>query len=220
MRSILDIVEEPGPDIDAGNAAVHIWLSPISTFRHLLKTGHGPKINLLFFGAAITATLKQFAGFLLNFEDFSAETFMLIGSGTLLVWMGYHAYAWALGWCGRWFNGKAGTNGLRVILAWSLIPSIASIALIVPKLFFFGPSLFSSEKEMLSQDYSWPYAVLGFFDLLLLAWTVVILIKGLMLVHDFGLGKAILTSLLPLVFLSLLLSPLAFVIFDLFSNPL
>lgn len=117
--------------------------------------------------------------------------------GGLFGWVTYYIYAWCMSVTGEWLNGKSEPSKFRTIIAWALIPSICSLILLVPEVIIFGEDLFKSEpmNESLFNTVSW--IVFGLIEIALAIWSTVILVKGMSLIQNFGIGKSFLNMILP-----------------------
>ena len=117
--------------------------------------------------------------------------------GTLSSWLTYYCYAWGLSLTGSWFGGRATTDQLRTILAWALVPSVASFALLLPQVAMLEDDSFRREYGAYFVEGSSVLMLCWIGQLVLSIWSVIILLKGIALVQGFELGKSILNMLLP-----------------------
>jgi hypothetical protein len=85
----------------------------------------------------------------------------------------------------------------RTVLAWATVPTVFSLALVIPELMIFGDDLFRSEQERTGTFIDIMWMVFGLLEITLAIWAVVILVKGIALVQGFSTGKAIANALLP-----------------------
>lgn len=116
-----------------------------------------------------------------------------------------NAYAASLNWTGDWLNGKAKTDQFLTVIAWSTIPYVFSLVLLIPKLLFLDDGLFRIDMSDLTNPKSVIYIVIAFFELALFIWSLVILVKGIALIQKFSYGKAILNVVLPVLVLIILI---------------
>lgn len=181
-----------------------IWLKPKQTFTYILK--YCPdKFVILFFvlggiGRAIDRAVNRNMG-----DELSLGVILAIAiiGGALFGWISYYFYAWLLKVSGKWLKGEASTNKYRTVLAWSIVPQVLSLLLVVPQILLFGNGFFSSEFEEPSLALGISLLIFGLIDIALGIWSLVILVNGIMVIQNFGAGKAFLNAILP-VFMILL----------------
>ncbi len=96
-------------------------------------------------------------------------------------------------WTGRWFGGRGTPAEVRAAVAWSWVPAVAGLLLMVPQLAIFGRELFTSETPVTDADPLANAAMIGFgaIDFGLAVWSVVLLLKCLGEVQGFSAWKAI-----------------------------
>ncbi len=110
-----------------------------------------------------------------------------------------------LTWAGRLIGGQGKARELRAAFAWSSIPRIASLLLLLPAVLLFGSDLFTSETPYLDAH----PALYPLFYLYLLAsaglagWGIVTFIKCVAEAHRFSSWRALLTVGAWLAFLGL-----------------
>jgi len=198
IEKVLEETENLSSDINDDNLFVKIWLNPTDTLKYILK--NCPEkyvIILLVLGGIVRAidraSIKDMGD---NMSTLSVLGITIIFGG-LFGWIAYYIYAWALSVTGEWLNGKSDPSQFRTIIAWSLIPSICTLILLVPEVIIFGDDLFRSEpfNESLLNTISW--IMFGVIEIILAIWTLVILVNGISLIQNFGIGKSILNMILP-----------------------
>ncbi|MCB2409822.1 Yip1 family protein [Hymenobacter lucidus] len=186
------------PQIQADNALSQIWFKPKRTLAFLLAN-HPDKyvLPLLVLGgitrAIDRASMKDMG------DKMSTATILLTAvlGGGLFGWLSYYLYAWLLSTTGRWLQGTASSHKFRTVIAWALVPSVVSLALVLPEVVVFGEDLFKSEPENTSHFNNIMWGVVSLLQATLGIWTIVILVKGTALVQNFTTGKAILNLILP-----------------------
>jgi hypothetical protein len=119
--------------------------------------------------------------------------------GGMFGWLLNYLYAVLLKWTGGWLNGKAQMDQFLTVLAWSLVPTICSLILLIPKLLFFEDGLFRLDLNDLVNVKTILYITIELVNLALSIWTVVILVKGIALIQNFKNAKALLNAVLPLL---------------------
>jgi len=97
MRSIdniLEVLEEPGPDVRESNLLQNIWFYPTATFRFILKHKPNKYVNLLFLLAAFVNFLGRSGSE--TFTNDSSNIFSIIlqiSVATLFGWIIYYILA-------------------------------------------------------------------------------------------------------------------------------
>lgn len=128
-----------------------------------------------------------------NYAHFAIA--ILIGGG--LGWISYYLLAYFLSIAGDYMKGKATDREYRTVVAWSLMPSILSLVVIIPQFIFYGAGSNNFEFEnyfytenLLLSAFILVKAILGI-------WSIVILVKGVAYIQQFSIGKAILNIFVP-----------------------
>ena len=129
------------------------------------------------------------AGLSKNMGD-TMDTWLVISiavfTGGLFGWIGYYIYAWALSETGKWLDGKASSEKIRTVIAWSLVPAVVALLLIIPELVILGDDLFKSEMGAYPQLTIYVIYFFGILEIVLSIWSIVILVAGLKVVQSFG----------------------------------
>lgn len=175
-----------------------IWNQPKLTLMYILDKCPEKYVFLFLVLGGIVRTIGKASerGMGDNMSTISVLLYAFILGG-LLGWISYYIYSWAMSFTGNWLDGNAIPSKFRTILAWALVPSIASLILLIPEFIFFGDDLFRSVQQDQSMISSIGWMVFGFIELGLGIWTAVILVIGIKLIQGFGTGKAILNMILP-----------------------
>lgn len=175
-----------------------IWTKPKQTFEYILKQNPNKFVILLIVLGGIVSAIDRAStkGMGDKMSTASVLLFALIG-GALFGWITYYLYAFFMSFTGKWIKGKAEAPQFRTVIAWSLIPSVASLILLIPELLVFGDDLFKSELSSNELWYVLLYSFFGLVELVLGIWTLIILVKGVSIIQDFGIGKSILNVLFP-----------------------
>jgi len=198
MEELQEIADVEASDINEDNLYKKIWFEPTATLRFILQycpeKGVFPLLILGGIGRAIDRASMKNMG-----DDMS--TFAVLGiaffAGALLGWITYYIYAWGMSVTGKWLKGTAEPEKFRTIIAYSLIPSICALALVIPEVMIFGDELFRSEPihDSIFQDIM--LLVFAMTKIILGIWSLVILVKGISLIQNFTTGKAVLNMFLP-----------------------
>jgi hypothetical protein len=200
--SILDVVEEPGPSIEGKNPLFTIWLQPRPTLRFLLRYDPDRYIWLLLILGGIANSMSNNPPQSLS-GDLGSISYLigvLIG-GCTVVLLFYLLFIFYLQWSGSWLKGRGRYAPMRTVFAWSMVPSIPTLGLQVIGMLYFGGNFITNTMEFKSQLDSGIAFFIGAVEFILGVWVLVIMIIGISEVHQFGIGKAILTWFLSLILL-------------------
>ena len=185
--------------INEKNLLLVIWTKPKATLEFILLNRIKTYTILLFVlgGIANSITKAQ-----VNIAEHSTLSITIlifaVILGGLLGLLFYYVYAALLSWTGNWLDGKATINQFASVLAWSLIPSICTLILLVPKYIIFGDKTFTIDTNELNQLSLILYYLFIVIETLLSIWSIIILISGVSLIQGFTIWKALLNSILPI----------------------
>ena len=147
MDNILEVLEEPGPDVRESNLLQNIWFYPTATFRFVLKHKPNKYVNLLFLLAAFVNFLGRSGSATFNSDSSNILSIILqISVATLFGWIIYYVLAWATHQTGKWLGAGGDLLQIRTVLAWSLIPTICILLLILPQIVLLEVDYFSDIK--------------------------------------------------------------------------
>lgn len=96
-------------------------------------------------------------------------------------------------WTGTWIGGNAAPRHIRAAVAWSNVPAVLGLGLIIAAIALAGQELFTSRAPTLITHPLLLYALVGISDakVALEAWGVVLLINCLAQVQHFSAWKAL-----------------------------
>ncbi len=181
---------------------ITIWTKPKLSLEFILKYCPNKYVNALLVLGGITNAFDKKSTQFITYNSISPISLLVVLIfGGLFGWLFSYLYAVMLKWTGTWLNGKAKTDQFLTVIAWSLIPSISSLILMIPKQLLFGDGLFIINIRELLNPKDIIYLVFAIIELGLSIWTLVILIKGIALIQNFNTGKSILNAVLPLLVL-------------------
>jgi Yip1 domain len=174
-----------------------IWTKPTLTLKYIFK--YCPKKYfplLLIVDGVVNALNRNYRHF---FGHNTYSVFLLVTAiffGGLFGWLLSYIYAAVLSWTGGWIKGKAYTDQFITIISWATVPSISSIILLIPKILTFGdgPFILDIHEQSILQVVIFVFIQLT--DFLLTIWSLVILIKGIALIQNFSIKKAVLNFIL------------------------
>lgn len=109
--------------------------------------------------------------------------------------------SWLLVWTGKWIQGQSSYQTMRTALAWSYVPSLINLGLIIITLPFFGIEVFTSTTPSLyaSNSLLVLLIVISSLDLLLSIWMFVISIIMISEAQQFSVWKALGNILLAML---------------------
>lgn len=196
--------EENKPEstsINEENLLTKIWFSPTATLTYILKNCPQKYVLVLFALGGIVRSVER--GIDKEMGE-KMSTFGVLGFafvlGGLFGWITYYLYAWAISVSGNWMSGQAEPAALRTVIAWALVPTVCSLTLLIPQLFLFGDDLFRADALDMTFETSSLHFFFAILKISLSIWSVVILVKGISLVQNFGIGKSILNMMFPGLF--------------------
>jgi hypothetical protein len=201
MNDILDERQEPQTFTDI-EIFTQIWIKPRQILRYIHLNKYDKFVIILLIFAGITRAFNR------AIEKDLGDTLPLlsiVGScivgGGLLGWITYYLYALLVSWTGRWLRGKGNTDSLMRVIAYAHIPSILALILFLPQIAFYGNEIFKSDGDLSSNGYL--LEVIGYSSFIVQALlglcTFIFFVIGIMEVQRFGIAKALLNILLPVL---------------------
>ena len=214
MENKLEKTETKRSIINDENLFRYIWFKPTETLRYIVENCPEKHVSLLLVLGGIVNVIGKASS--KNMGDTMSTTSVLaicIIFGALFGWISYFIYAWGLSATGKWLNGNSESSEFKTLIAWALIPSICTLILLIPEPIILGDDLFKSQKLNHSSLNNTSLIFFGVLEIILGVWSIVLLVKGISLIQNFGIGKSILNCSLPvlvvfipLVFLGFLFS--------------
>jgi hypothetical protein len=185
-------------DIATDNRALNpwfsIWTKPRATIRQIIETDEERMVVFLAAVGGFSTALSLFplVGSEKNIDCTGIITLCLVfGSFFGVVWL--YIFGALIVWTGRWLGGSCPVEHIRCALAWSNVPSLWTLLLLIPGLALFGKALFSAEPPTLISDPTllclyWGFGVIG---LVVCVWEFIILLKCLGEVQGFSAWRAL-----------------------------
>jgi len=132
-----------------------------------------------------------------------ALAFGLLGGAVLGI--GYlYALTVLLTWSVDILGGEPHRRQIRMALAYAGVPGFLALLLFaLPKVLIFGPALFQPGWAWVAQSPTVAWALVA-GDAAFLVWSVVLLLKGLRLMNDFHVGRALAALVVPLAPMALI----------------
>jgi hypothetical protein len=189
-----------------------IWLNPRKTMREILDSDPTRMVIVLSVLGGIAESLDKaeakHMGDKLPLPAILAICLILGPIGGLLsVYFG----GAIIKWTGSWIGGRGSTTDIRAALAWSNIPIIWALLLVIPKILLIGQDLFTSTPILDSAPtLKMLFIVFGLADLVIGIWSGFVTLKCLAEAQRFSAWKALLNIILPGV---IILVPILIVVF-------
>lgn len=187
------------------NPWVSMWTQPRATVRHLLESPTTlPLIFILAALGGVSQVLDRAA------ERNMADTNILLADNYLMIFpialiagsiggiIGLYISSRLVAWSGSLIGGQGDSEDLRVAMAWSNLPVIASLLLWPVYIALYGREMFTELSPLMEQS---PMAALGLalIEITLGIWAIVIALKAIGEVHQFSAWKALGACLLAAV---------------------
>jgi hypothetical protein len=208
-----------GIDPIAENPFLTIWTRPRATIRGIVDTNPLLHVVPLAMAGGVIQTIdravQRNAGDVLSLPAIIALAVFLGPFGGLI---GLFVGGWFTRTAGRWLGGHATPEQVRAAIAWSFIPGLATIPILIVQIGFFGRDLFTQSKLTVGSD-SFLTVVLmvtGVLEVVLGIWSFVILLKCVGEVQGFSAWKAL--GSLILIFLVIFVPIMLLVILFLASR--
>ena len=189
-----------------------IWTQPKRIFKYINDKHYEKYLYILLFLEGVAKSFDRAIS--KNMGENNSLFFILLISiifGGFLGWISYYIFAALLSWTGKWLDGKGGTFSIFRMMAYAMMPSVLSLAFLIPQIIVHGKNAFTSAEydsgnffvDIFSSVFSLIGVVLSLFSL-------VLLVIGLSQVQKFSIGKAILNLLLPI---AVILVPILLIFF-------
>jgi len=167
---------------------------PIMDYAHILAAVGGVYWTLNFLVAQASARATGLG---------PALAFGLVGGAALGI-----AYLYALTvllvWSVDILDGEPHRKQIRMALAYAGVPAVLALVLVtVPRILIFGSALFQPGWGWVAQNPAVAWA-LAAGDVAFLLWSVVLVVKGLRLMNEFHVGRALAALVVPLAPMALI----------------
>ena len=201
--------------LDYSKVVKRIWFHPVSTLNYVLNLEDRFSVYRLLFLVSIAYGMYK----KINENNLENEFITHIFSINILVGgfvglISIYIFTSLLSFTGEFLGGEASGAKYRSVLAWSSIPAIFAVTLLIPAYFVFGEEVF---KGFLGNYKTSFYSTLCyiFFGIyyLLNFWSLVIFVLGIQLIQKFSIFKAIGNLFLPSITFAICI----FLIFGLIS---
>jgi len=211
MENTLDPVEEPETYTDQ-ELFLKLWAQPRQVFAYINKHYYDKHVAVLLILAGIARAFDRAVTKDMG-DKYSMVTILLMCllGGGLLGWISFYIYAALVSWTGRWLDGEGDTSAILRVLAYAIIPNILGLVVFIPQMAIFGIEVFKAEGDTFSNDVfaNLVYTTSIIIEFGLSLVTIMFSIIAISTVQGFGIGKAILNALLPVL---IIIVPIASII--------
>jgi hypothetical protein len=176
----------------------NIWFRPSKVLKLIIASKNRDNVYvLLFLGGIAYSFYKAINRGELGFSSIYHMVIFRGILGGLLGWLVFYIFTSLLSFTGEWIGGKAEGDQYRTVLAWSMIPAIVGLFLLIPGYMIFGEGLFSNTQEIYQFEYISFYSGFKILYFILNVWSVIIFIKGIKIIQNFSTLRAIGNLFLP-----------------------
>lgn len=204
MNNIIDEFEELEEPLSFTfeEIVTEIWTNSREVFRFIEHRHYEKHMLALLMAAGVSRAFDR-----ASIND-AGDTLPLVGvilsciaSGVVFGWLTAYIYAALISWTGGWLEGEANTRSIMRVIAYASIPSIIALVLIIPQVVLYGEDIFMENGDLLSGGLAtniiyWGVIIL---EMILGLFTFVLHVIGVSEVQGFGIGKAFLNLLLPVL---------------------
>lgn len=193
--------EQDEPRLTDNQIFTRIWFYPRSVFRFINYYHYDKYMVLLLVLVGIANAFdKVFDRNSGNVMSLWLIIILCVIFGGLLGWIGSYIYAALLSWTGTWLKGKANTEEMLKISAYSSIPVACSLILVVIMIAINGENTFKSKDEYVTNAFTTLLNTgIGLADVGLSLWTIILMVVGIAERQQFSIWTAILNLLLPIL---------------------
>jgi len=188
---------ETTTDINLKNAFIKILSQPKSVLIYILKHHPSKHVYLLFIAACIISIADSLGHFIL-FGSFINIIPLLFGA-SIFGCLFYIVFAFTLNYMGILLKGSYKFTYYKTILAWAQIPKIISLFIVLINITFqyvyYNTNLITDESLLYHVQ-----IITTSLVMVIELWVIIIIIKGIMLIQNFSIGRAIANYLIPFLF--------------------
>jgi hypothetical protein len=196
MHEILPYSPPDNGGINKTNLLRKIWTKPRATLAYLLDKHIDEHVSLLFvlggIARAVARVAAQYSTQSTHKMGVSAALLLAVIGGSISGIITYTGYSWGMSLVGGWLGGKATNDQFKIVLGWALVPSIATLIFLFPAL-----SALNGEFASTPLLVHTLLAGCGLAQVGLGIWSSIILTKGVILIQNFGVGRALANVVLP-----------------------
>lgn len=192
------------PNINASNLWKNILFHPTATFKYIFENQPKKSVFIFFvFGGMASGVGRLLDRNSLDGSDDLPQLLIVLLISGALGWISYYLVAYFLSIAGDILKGKASVEEFRTVIAWALVPTIFSLALVIPQYLIYGGGSNNSVWENGFSIDNTGLILLFLIAAILKIWMVFILVKGVVFIQKFSIGKALMNVVLPFVIVAL-----------------
>lgn len=174
-----------------------IWIRPRLTIRNILHIDPKRHVSLLTALAGISIALNL----TLSIAEVDTSSIpVVVGFSVVMGYLGgsitFHICSAVLSGVGSLFGGIGTAEEVRSALAWSCIPKICCILLLVPKLALYSALKHSGSGVWMDFQLA-GLSIIRFLEVIGVLWTLIIYLICLAETHEFSIMKALLITIIP-----------------------
>jgi hypothetical protein len=176
-----------------------IWIRPKGVLGYINEYRYDTYTITLLVLAAIAGSLELAAAN--SFGEHMTLPFLLVITsivGGIVGTIVFYVYATVMSWTGEWVAGLGSTNSIIRVFAYSLVPIVFVLLLIIAKILVFGRDLFQEEMKLANYDSGTAtfYIVASSVEVALAAWSLYLTVVGVGQAQRISFGKSALNVLL------------------------
>ncbi|GAA4502016.1 hypothetical protein GCM10023172_24720 [Hymenobacter ginsengisoli] len=196
MHEVLPYSPPDNDGVNKTNLLRKIWSKPRATLAYVLDKHIDEHVSLFFvlggIARAVARVTAQYSSQPTHKMGLSTSLILAIIGGSISGIVTYIGYSWGLSLIGGWLGGRATNDQFKIVLGWALVPSITTLVFLFPALCVLNGEFTST--PLLADTL---LASCGLAQIGLGIWSSVILIKGVILIQNFSIGRAMANVLLP-----------------------
>jgi Yip1-like protein len=172
----------PGAAGEDPNPWFSIWTRPRATMRHILDTD--PRrmvIALAAMGGIGSFLLEGVQSAIGSYMPVPLAVALCLAGGALGGIVGLYLFGFLVRVTGRWLGGLGDGVGVRAALAWSNVPTVWSLLLVLPWIALLGEQSFRLDQSLLEGNLATAVVALGLglVQITIGVWALVISVKCL-----------------------------------------
>lgn len=176
-----------------------IWIQPRAVLGYINEYRYDTYTMSLLVLAGIAGGLELAAASSFG-EHMTLPVLLVITSiiGGIVGVIVFYIYAAVMSWTGEWVAGLGSTNSIIRVFAYSLVPVVFALFLIIAKIGIFGRDLFQAEMRLVNYDSGTKtfYIIASALEVTFVAWSLYLTIVGVSQAQRIKFSKAALNVLL------------------------
>ena len=176
-----------------------IWVRPKGVLGYINEYRYDTYTIALLVLAAIAGSLELAAA--VSFGEHMTLPFLIVMTsiiGGILGTIVFYIYAGVMSWTGEWVAGLGSTNSIIRVFAYSMVPIIVVLLLIIAKIAIIGRDLFQDEMDLakIHRETATFYIIISALEVALVVWSFYLTVVGVSQAQRITIGKAALNVLL------------------------